>query len=206
MKKYGAFLLIMLLCIGLNAKEKKSKHDKLVTISTRLGDILIVLYDDTPEHKKNFLKLASEGFYDSTTFHRVIDNFMIQGGDPNSKDANPGNDGMGSPGYTIKAEFNDEFKHKFGAVAAARIGGPSNPEKRSSGSQFYIVENEKGTPFLDGNYTVFGETLKGLDVVQKIAEQKKDGRDRPIENIEMIVTVQKVKKKKITKTYGYSYE
>jgi peptidyl-prolyl cis-trans isomerase B (cyclophilin B) len=127
---------------------------------------------------------------------------MIQGGDPNSKDSDPNNDGMGGPGYLIDAELSTGHKHKQGALAAART---NNPEKKSSGSQFYIVENKEGTAFLDGQYTVFGETLKGTDVVEKIAEQDKDGRDRPLKDIKINMKVVKIKRKSVSKTYGYHY-
>lgn len=179
--------------------------DEVVTISTSFGDIAILLFDQTPQHKANFIKLAKEGFYNGTTFHRIIDGFVIQGGDPNTKDSDNANDGMGGPGYTVSAEFVDSLTHIQGAVAAARESDRINPQKASSGSQFYIVENEEGTHFLDGNYTVFGQVIKGLDVVEKIAIQAKDARDRPLEDIKMTVTVKKMSKKKIQKTYGFTY-
>lgn len=182
-----------------------SKKDYVVTISTKLGNIDLILYDETPLHKENFLKLVNEKFYDSTTFHRIIKGFMIQGGDPNSKDKDPGNDGMGGPGYTVPAEFNPKFTHNQGALAAARMGDGVNPQKASNGSQFYIVENKQGTHFLDNNYTVFGQVLKGIEVVENIAQQAKDARDRPTESIVMTVTMKKLKKKKIAKMYGYKY-
>jgi cyclophilin family peptidyl-prolyl cis-trans isomerase len=182
------------------------KKDYVVTIYTKLGEINLILYDSTPLHKANFIKLASEKFYDSTSFHRIIKGFMIQGGDPNSKDADPNNDGMGGPGYTVPAEFKPKFIHNQGALAAARMGDGQNPMKASSGSQFYIVENKDGTHFLDNNYTVYGQVIKGLDVVNKIAEQPKDGRDRPTENIKMTIKVELLKKKKIKKIYGFDYE
>lgn len=179
--------------------------DDVVTIHTNQGDIYIILYDETPQHKANFLKLAKEGYYDGTTFHRVIDDFMIQGGDPNSKDNDPNNDGSGGPGYTIPAEFVQKLTHVKGAVAAARQGDRVNPKKASSGSQFYIVENDEGTHFLDTQYTVFGQVIKGLDVVEKIAKVKKDRRDRPMEDIKMTMTVKRMSKKKIQKQFGYAY-
>lgn len=179
--------------------------DVVVTISTNLGDITLLLFDKTPQHKENFLKLAKEGFYDGTTFHRIIDGFMIQGGDPNSKDDNKTNDGSGGPGYTVPAEFVEDYTHVRGVIAAARQPNRVNPNKSSNGSQFYIVENEDGYHSLDGKYTVFGEVIKGFDVVEKIAVQKKDGRDRPLENIKMKVTVKKMSKKKIQKVYDYKY-
>lgn len=197
-----AFFTFMLLTfIGGPPKGK----DEVVTIHTNHGDITLILFDETPKHKENFLKLAKEGFYDGTTFHRVIDDFMIQGGDPNSKDDNPTNDGSGGPGYTIPAEFVKSLTHIKGAIAAARQGDRVNPEKASSGSQFYIVENDEGTHFLDTKYTVFGQVIKGLDVVEKIAEVKKDGRNRPLEDIKMTMTVKRMSKKKIQKLFDYEY-
>lgn len=239
----------------------------LVKISTTLGDITVRLYDETPLHRDNFLKLAKEGYYDGTLFHRVIKNFMVQGGDPNSKGAAPGvHLGTGGPDYTIPAEFNMNLIHKKGALAAARQGDQVNPEKRSSGSQFYIVTGEVysagkltqlerqmaqqqmqgifddlvvanrdrilelrkkrdnaglmalqeelqkqtmakakemgepkyteaqrqtyttigGTPFLDQNYTVFGEVTEGIEVVDKIQLAKTQPGDRPVEDIAII--------------------
>lgn len=194
--------MILGLATGYSQDKKSSKKDYLITISTPFGEMKAILFDSTPKHKANFVKLAQEGFYDSTTFHRIIDNFMIQGGDPNSKDDDPFNDGRGGPDYTIDAEISPNIKHQYGSIAAAR---KPNPEKKSSGSQFYIVENKGGTPHLDGAYTVFGIVVQGLDVIDKIAEQKKDRMDRPVENIYMTVKVEYLKKKKITKLTGYKY-
>lgn len=193
---------------GAHAKKapRKRKKDEVVTISTNLGEIKLVLFDQTPAHKANFLKLAESGFYDGTTFHRVIQNFMIQGGDPNSKDADPTNDGAGQPdAATIPAEIRPELAHKFGAVAAARQGDYVNPTRASSASQFYIVQNHNGTKHLDGAYTVFGQVISGLDIVDKIATQPTGPRDRPTTDIKMTVKVDKLKKKKITEQYGYQY-
>ncbi len=179
--------------------------DQLVTIHTDFGDIILLLSDKTPKHKANFLKLAEEGFYDGTTFHRVIDNFMIQGGDPNTTDDDNTNDGQGGPGYTVPAEFVPELTHNRGAIAAARAPDRSNPQKASNGSQFYIVENENGYHSLDGNYTVFGVVIRGFDVVEKIAVQNKDRRNKPLNDIKMTITVKKMSKKKIQKVYAYTY-
>lgn len=184
---------------------KKEPKDSLVQIGTPFGEIVVALHYETPEHRKNFLKLASQGYFDSTTFHRIIAGFMIQGGDPNSKDSIPNNDGMGGPGYTIPAEFNPALTHVQGALAAARMGDQMNPERRSSGSQFYLVENPQGTPFLNMNYTVFGLTLKGIDVIQTIAQQPKSPGDRPYKNIKMWMKVIPMKKEEVTSTYGYDY-
>jgi len=139
MKKTTAILaMILTTMIGCTSQESQESQDYF-EIETSHGRMVLRLYDETPLHRDNFAKLVDEGFYDNTTFHRVIANFMIQGGDPNSKDDDPLNDGMGGPGYTTPAEFNPSLFHKRGAIAAARSGGPSNPDRESSGSQFYIV-------------------------------------------------------------------
>lgn len=239
--------------------------DAVVELKTTMGDIYVDLYNDTPLHRENFLKLVGEGFYDGVLFHRVIDNFMVQTGDPSSKEAVAGQSlGSGDPGYTIEAEIDyPKHYHKYGALAAARTGDNVNPEKRSSGSQFYIVTGNKyserqlesmesnklnkemqsyfqnlamqyrdsiqkmqaagdhdglealrqqliqvteehvkpspisdqikadyvekgGTPHLDGGYTVFGEVIKGMDVVEKIQKAETDSFDRPKEDIRII--------------------
>lgn len=199
---------LLLFAPGLQAAKgpRKSKKDQLVTISTPQGDIRLILFDQTPRHKANFLKLAESGFYNGTTFHRIIPNFMIQGGDANSKDADPNNDGGGSPDEKlIPAEIRPELLHKYGSVAAARSGDMVNPERASSASQFYIVQNHNGTPHLNGAYTVFGQVISGLEVVDKIAQQPVADRNRPTTDIRMTVKVEKLKKKKITELYGYQY-
>ena len=250
----------------------ENRTEEVAVISTKFGEMIVRLYDATPEHKANFLKLAKEGFYDSTTFHRIIEGFMVQGGDPNSKDDNLRNDGQGGPGYTLPAEIVRGYIHKKGALAAARMGNDTNPDMRSSGSQFYIVHGRQrterdvdqllaqannnieqglistyvgspentevkqridqaimdgntgivseiiteikplatkdfeplvytpqqrevymtqgGVPYLDGSYTVFGEVVQGLAVVDSIVQVKKSYADRPLEDIPMIVRVQ----------------
>lgn len=195
------------------AKEKQ----KMVLISTKYGNMKVALYNETPKHRDNFVKLAKDGYLNGTLFHRVIQNFMIQGGDPESKNAKPGQMlGNGGPSYTIPAEFVPKLYHKKGALAAARTGDNMNPQKASSGSQFYIVQGKKytdaeldaiegrigkkipadqrqayktvgGTPFLDGGYTVFGEVVEGMDVIDKIAAVKKGANDRPEEDLKMTV-------------------
>lgn len=243
----------------------ENEKDALVELKTTMGDIVVELYNDTPLHRDNFLKLVGEGFYDGVLFHRVIDNFMVQTGDPSSKEAEAGAMlGTGDPGYTIEAEIDyPKHYHKYGALAAARTGDNVNPEKRSSGSQFYIVTGRKmtesqlenmymrqheeqlqstfrelafqhrdsietmrkagdeaglealrqqliketeekidikpmpenmkadyaekgGTPHLDGAYTVFGQVIKGMDVVEKIQKVSTDGHDRPLEDVKVI--------------------
>ncbi|RLD47805.1 MAG: peptidylprolyl isomerase, partial [Bacteroidetes bacterium] len=261
----NSILILVVLTLFSFTSSKKNK-ERQVKITTEYGDIIIKLYNETPKHRDNFLKLAKENFYDSTLFHRVIKDFMIQGGDPDSKNAPTGKMlGNGGPGYTIPAEFNPKLYHKRGVIAAAREGDNINPERASSGSQFYIVwgktftdeqlknyekhinssnkqlftmkfiNNPKnidvrnkldslklsgnttefqnyamkiqkqidkdfnklpifkytpeqiktyttigGTPHLDGAYTVFGEVIKGLDVVEKIINQPIDKNNRPL--------------------------
>jgi len=278
--------ILVLLFASFTTLSYSQKKDFVVTIKTSYGEMVAILYNETPKHKANFIKLAQTHYFDSLLFHRVIAGFMIQGGDPDSKKAKPGeNLGSGGPGYTVDAEFNPRLFHKKGALAAART---NNPEKASSGSQFYIVQgkvltaaaadelkvdqaklkqglqqflsksesvgirdslsklyalktkdafNQKifslvpqieketgikvtkdvsaemvnaystvgGVPFLDGEYTVFGEVIKGLDVLDKIAVVKKDGADQPLEDVRMFVSVKELSKKKITKLYGYQY-
>ncbi|MEI7661900.1 MAG: peptidylprolyl isomerase [Bacteroidota bacterium] len=156
-------------------------------IHTDFGDMQGFLYNETPQHRDNFVKLAKAGTYDGTLFHRVILGFMIQGGDPNSKTARPGQQlGSGDLGYTVPAEFNKALTHKRGALAAART---ENPAKASSASQFYIVEPETGAHFLNNNYTVYGEITEGLDVITKIASVQKDGSDRPVKDIKMTIKI-----------------
>lgn len=188
----------------------------LVRIETPVGEMIARLSDATPQHQDNFIKLVEQEFYDDLLFHRVIDGFMIQGGDPNSRGAAPNARlGSGGPGYQIPAEFVDSLAHVKGALSAART---NNPAKKSSGSQFYIVhgkavsENDLnrqesqtgvrypsdlrdtylengGTPFLDQNYTVFGQVIEGLDVLDKIAEVKTRPGDRPVEDVWMKITL-----------------
>lgn len=145
------------------------------------------LYSKTPKHRANFEKLALTGFYDSLLFHRVINGFMIQGGDPYTRDTTMADKyGQGGPGYTIPAEFVPEYKHLKGALAAARRGDAANPAKESSGSQFYIVQDESTCAQLDGEYTVFGQTVDGFNVIDKIAAVQTNRRDRPVTDVRII--------------------
>jgi cyclophilin family peptidyl-prolyl cis-trans isomerase len=193
------------------------KSQTIVLLETTLGNIKIRLYDETPNHRDNFIMLVRSGFYDNLLFHRVINHFMIQTGDPDSKNARPDQHlGSGGPSYTLPAEILPRYFHKKGAVAAARQGDAVNPEKKSSGSQFYIVQGnilsnaqldamEKssqhpaftqeerqayttigGTPHLDTSYTVFGEVTEGLDIVDKIASSSTSQSNRPISDIRII--------------------
>ena len=150
-------------------------------IITNFGTMRIKLYDKTPLHRENFIKLVNEKYYDGVRFHRVIESFMIQTGDPYSRDLSMVNQwGTGGPDYTIPAEFVNEYYHKKGALAAARKGDMANPKKASSGSQFYIVHDENNCLHLDGQYSIFGEVIDGLDVIDKIAVVETDPYDRPL--------------------------
>ena len=168
------------------AVAKGLPQEPVFDIVTSLGTIKVRLYQDTPKHRANFQKLAIAGYYDSLLFHRVIPGFMIQGGDPFTKDTSKVEMyGMGGPNYTIPAEMRDAdgnplHRHKKGALAAARRGDVANPFKESSGSQFYLVQDEDACRHLDGEYTVFGETVAGLNVIDKIAAVKTDRYDRPL--------------------------
>jgi cyclophilin family peptidyl-prolyl cis-trans isomerase len=211
------FVCSLLFMLSTTLLAQKTK----VEITTEYGKIVMELYDNTPKHRDNMIKLAKEHFYDSTLFHRVIPEFVIQGGDPNSKHATAGqNLGDGEYGSRIPAEINSEDYHKRGAVGMAR---DNNPEKASSGCQFYLVVGKKytdieldmaekrngvkytaeqrnvyktqgGIPHLDGGYTVFGEVLEGMDVVDKIANEPRNSSDRPNKDIRML-KVRVVKKK-----------
>ena len=162
-------------------------EEPIFEIHTTEGTITVLLYADTPLHRDNFIKLASEKFYDSLLFHRVIYNFMIQTGDPLTKDpANKDAFGTGGPGYTIPAEILPGHTHKKGALAAARTGDIANPKRESSGSQFYIVHNPEYCSHLDGQYTIFGETLDGFDVIDRIASVRTDSMDRPVKDVKII--------------------
>ncbi|RYD74159.1 MAG: peptidylprolyl isomerase [Sphingobacteriales bacterium] len=210
--------LFLSLCFLSTFAAKPKNH--YVKISTNKGEVIIRLYNETPLHRDNFLKLAKEGYYDGVLFHRVIKAFMIQGGDPDSKNATPeATLGEGGLKYTIPAEFRDSLFHKKGVLAAAREGDNENPTKASSSTQFYIVQGkvwtdstlnvteEKrlkfkipawqreiyktigGTPHLDRNYTVYGEVVKGLEMVDNIAGVTTGKGDRPKEDVKMTVSV-----------------
>ena len=200
-------ILMSLIFAGLMCQAQQK--ETVVVIETSMGTIKAKLYNDTPQHRDNFIKLVNEGWYNGSPFHRVINNFMIQGGQ--------NADGRLDPGYTIPAEFRENHFHKKGALCAARQGDQVNPKKASSGSQFYIVQGQVfddrtlalyeerlgkifsatqrqayktvgGTPHLDGDYTVFGEVIEGLDIVDKIARVKTGYMDVPVE----AVTINKI--------------
>lgn len=165
-----------------DVSEKTTATIAVTSKGQPLGEIVLRFFPDVaPGHVNNFVKLSKEGFYNGTTFHRVIPGFMIQGGDPNSKSPDRASHGMGGPGYKVKAEFNSK-PHKRGIVSMARANDPD-----SAGSQFFICVAD--AHFLDWQYTVFGEVVSGMDVADKVANMKRDGRDNPLERVEMTVTV-----------------
>ena len=169
--------------------ERKLREEPEFEIKTTHGTMKLRLYSQTPKHRENFVKLVKEKYYDGIRFHRVIEGFMIQAGDPFSKDTALVNRwGTGGPDYTIPAEFIPEYTHKKGAIAAARKGDMANPRRASSGSQFYIVHNESTCSQLDGQYTVFGEVYEGLEVIDNIAMVDVDRYDRPYEDV-MILSI-----------------
>ncbi|PYF75765.1 peptidylprolyl isomerase [Pedobacter nutrimenti] len=224
--KYFFSLFLSFFAITVVAKKP---HYQYVKLQTDQGECIIRLYNETPLHRDNFAKLTKEGFFNGTLFHRVIKNFMIQGGDPDSKNAEAGKLlGEGGPGYTIPAEFRDSLFHKKGVLAAAR---DNNPQKESSGSQFYLVQGKKftdeqldilerdrlkfklplwqrevyksigGAPHLDRNYTVYGEVVRGIDLIDKIAEMNTDSNNRPLTDVKMTITLLKKREaKKLEKT------
>ena len=212
-------LIITLSATGLQAQDGEATEERLVKIETTLGNMVVKLYNETPGHRDNMIKLIEEGFFNGQLFHRVIKDFMIQAGDPHSIGAEKGQRlGTGGPGYTIPAEFNQHLIHKKGALSAARQGDNANPDKASSGSQFYIVQGRVfspeelnlmaqsdmvkltremveiyttlgGTPHLDGSYTVFGEVVEGLGLLDRIAAQDTDTYDRPLEDVVYSISV-----------------
>ena len=217
------YLLALILIVSCSASKKAGKNtaEQKVMIATNYGTMVFKLYNKTPLHRDNFIKLVKEHFYDSLLFHRVIKGFMIQGGDPESKHAKPGEAvGEGSLKYTIAAEFDTSLFHKKGALAAARESDDNNPQKRSSSTQFYIVEGKTftnaemdkieeklhikipenhrevyrtigGTPFLDMSYTVFGEIISGLDVLDKINHLPTDDNNRPLQDVRIKISLVK---------------
>ncbi len=211
-----ALTIILFLGLGVTAQKKKKNKRTKILIETTLGDITVELYNETEYHKNNFIKLVKDKYYDGILFHRVIKDFMVQTGDPESKTANSEKTlGSGGPGYTLPAEIVPKYYHKKGALSAARTGDGGNPTRRSSGSQFYLVTGKKytnveldklearlktkitkeqrkiytsigGTPFLDAQYTVFGEIIEGLDVIDKIQIVKTKKGDRPIKDVKIM--------------------
>jgi len=223
MKKYMTGLIVLAFVLGNAASSllqaQNSSEERLIKIETIQGNMVVRLHNETPGHRDNMIKLIEAGFYNNQLFHRVIKDFMIQGGDPQSAGA-PREQrlGKGGPGYTIPAEFNPELFHKKGALSAARMGDQMNPRKESSGSQFYLVHGRVytpeqinsfaqgrqvtfteesikayttigGTPHLDGSYTVFGEIVEGMDVLDRIAATQTDPNDRPLEDVVYFISI-----------------
>ncbi len=225
MKKFRKPWLLYVTLLFVGSVSCVPKHfrgkEQLIKIETTQGDILVKLYNETPAHRDNMIKLIGDEFYDGQLFHRVIKDFMVQGGDPHSTGAEKGQRlGDGGPGYTVPAEFNNLLFHKKGSLAAARQGDRINPDKASSGSQFYIVKGrvhtpellqamEKdraepfspeaieayttigGTPHLDGGYTVFGVVVEGLEIIDRITASPVDSNNRPLEDVVYRITLVK---------------
>ncbi len=189
MDKFAVALIFLLL--SLSAKEKTYSIGQ---IKTSKGEILFWLFDETPNHKKSFIELANAGYWDSLTFNRVINNFVAQGGCPDTPE------GFSKSPYLLKPEFNPKLKHVYGAVGAGR---DNNPEKLSAGCQFYIVQNKNGLARLDGDYTIYGQVFKGMDVVDAIVKVEKDSTDTPLLPIKLDVNVIELTKNQL-KTMGYS--
>lgn len=180
--------LIITACFNQAQARERTKKEPVFDIITTMGTIRVKLYNDTPLHRDNFIKLVKRHFFDNILFHRVINGFIIQAGDPQTK--NPDSDrslwGNNDAGYTLPAEFRQNHTHIKGALAAAREGDKVNPKKESSGSQFYIVQNAGNCKHLDGSYTVFGETLSGIEIVDKIAAVATNKADCPITPVRII--------------------
>ncbi len=223
MKTYAKNLIVSLMMIlffsNYSCKSQDTNSERLIKIETLHGTMVIKLYDETPGHRDNMIKLIEEDFFDGQLFHRVIKDFMVQGGDPHSVGAEKGQRlGNGGPGYTLPAEFNENLIHKKGALAAARQGDQVNPQKESSGSQFYLVQGKVytpeelqiftqrematftpetskiyttlgGTPHLDGSYTIFGEIVEGLEVLDIIAGTPTDSYNRPLEDVVYSISI-----------------
>ena len=216
MKLKNLAILSLILFMSFNISAQKKDKTTKVLIKTTMGNITIELYNETQVHKENFIKLVKEKYYDGVLFHRVINEFMVQTGDPESKNATAGGSyGSGGPGYTIPAEIIPKYFHKKGSLSAARTGDRANPMRRSSGSQFYLVTGKKytnaeldsfekrmntvftakqrevyttigGTPHLDAQYTVFGQVIKGIEVIDKIQTVETASGDRPVVDVKII--------------------
>ena len=185
-------LIVIILCLSAwlttmaQVSEQSSRAE--VLLETTEGNICIALYNETPRHRDNFIRLVESHFYDSLLFHRVIPNFMIQAGDPDSRHAESGTLlGEGDLPYKLEPEIiSPTIRHRYGSVAAAREGDDVNPNRLSSACQFYIVTRKGGTPHLDGAYTVFGEVTEGMDVANRIQRQMRDDDDRPVYDVRIL--------------------
>ena len=181
------FFCCLAATLALHAQDSLQSSRPEVLFETTEGNIRIQLFNETPRHRDNFLRLVSEHFYDSLLFHRVIPNFMIQCGDPNSRHAEPGAHlGGGDLPYNVEPEILPDVRHVYGSVAAARLGDNVNPRRLSSASQFYIVTNRRGTPHLDGGYTVFGQVTEGMDVADRIQRKIRDDDNRPVYDVRIL--------------------
>lgn len=202
-------ILLCFLCAGPVAAQDPipdSEHDYLVTLETDYGNLILLLFDQTPMHKENFVELAQAGVYDGNLFHRVIEHFMIQSGDPKTGKMEPSRAAEIIPPH-VPAEFHPGLTHKRGTVGAARYGGEINPMKNSSPTQFYIVRHDRAAPHLDGEYTVFGQVMSGLEVIDSVAVVPTDNNDRPLQEVRINrARVDRVKRSDVEKFYNFSYQ
>lgn len=202
--KYWIIFISLWFVSVISYGQAEKETDYLVTIHTDFGKIKMLLFEDTPLHKENFIQLARAGVYNHIIFHRVIDNFMIQTGDYSTRNK-PIDYSPSVIQSTIPAEIKSHHKHVRGALGAARYGGAQNPEKRSSGTQFYIIQNCNGAPHLDGEYTVFGQVMSGFEVIDEIAAQPTDERNKPVNEIRITINSEEVNKADIKKFYNFTY-
>jgi peptidyl-prolyl cis-trans isomerase B (cyclophilin B) len=204
-KRYLLISVFFLSSLFSFAQENIDTTDYLITINTEYGKIKLILFDDTPLHKENFLNLADAGVYDHINFHRVINHFMIQSGDPRTRNQPIDYDSrvIQSP---IKAEILPHHLHVHGAIGTARRGDDVNPERKSNSTQFYIIQNRKGAHHLDHKYTVFGQVMSGFEVVDSIATQPTSEKDRLLKNIRITVDIDQVSRSDIEKFYNFTYK
>ena len=204
-KVFVFFITLSYLSFKSYSQEEQKKTDYLVTINTEFGKIKLILFDDTPLHKENFLKLAKEGVYNHIIFHRVINHFMIQTGDYTTRNK-PVDYVPSIIQDPTKAEILPHYTHKRGAIGAARRGDQVNPERKSNSTQFYIIQNYKGAHHLDGKYTIFGQVMSGFEVIDIIASQPTSQSDRPVNNIRITIEVEEVYRPDIEKFYNFTYK
>lgn len=204
-KNYFLICIIVLNSLFSYCQENIDEKESLVTINTKYGKIRLILFDDTPLHKENFVNLVEAGVYDHIIFHRVINHFMIQSGDYTTRNE-PINYDPRVIQDPIKEEILPHHLHVHGAIGAARRGDDVNPERKSNSTQFYIIQNRKGAHHLDNQYTVFGQVMSGFEVVDSIAKQPTSDRDRPLRNVRITVDVNQVSRSDIEKFYNFTYK
>lgn len=203
--KVSVLLVLSFFFYSLKGQEIQADQDYLVTISTEFGKIKLILFDDTPLHKENFINLSKEGVYDHIIFHRVINHFMVQTGDYTTRNQAIDYDPRVIK-KNVKAEILDRYTHVHGAIGTARSSDKVNPERNSNPTQFYIIQNRKGAHHLDGKYTIFGQVMSGFEVVDSIAVQPTSKNDRPLKNMRITVDIDIVNRSDIEKFYNFTYK